>query len=371
MPHQRAIGLIAVFLLAVGPLWAQAQTQDQQTPAIDARVDAIKVDVLAVTPDGTPVKGLKKDDFKIYEEGIEQEVLNFFPVEAPFSVGLVLDTSYSAVGKLGQIQDAALHFVNALHPQDEVMVISFDDEVYFDSDFTANRDETDRAIRSTRTGDSTQVYEAVWLALEQMERSQWRRVLVIFTDGVDTASHLTSSKDTLDKAKESNTLIYTVYFDTELDAIQKIRDFYRNPTVPLGGPSGGSPPTVPGQTPTPTPDISPLPVPVPTPPRRRTSRDIQEEREAIERERLRYNIAQSYLKNLAKFTGGDTFKARSDVSNLRSVFASIAQELRSLYTLSYVSSNPARDGSFREIKVRCERKNVRLRHREGYLAAKD
>ncbi|HSR70295.1 MAG TPA: VWA domain-containing protein [Acidobacteriota bacterium] len=365
--------MFLVVFLAVCPLWAQAQSQDQQQPpSIDARVDAVKVDVLAVTPNGTPVKGLKKDDFRIYEEGVEQEILNFFPVEAPFSVGLVLDTSYSTVGKLGQIQDAAIHFVNALHPQDEVMVISFDDEVYFDSDFTANRDDTHRAIKSTRTGDSTQVYEAVWLALEQMERSRYRRVLVIFTDGVDTASHLTSSRDTLDKAKESNTLIYTVYFDTEMDAIRKIREYYRNPTAgPLGAPPAGSPPTVPGQSPTPTPDINPLPVPVPTPPRRRTPRDIQEEREAIERERLRYNIAQSYLKNLAKFTGGENFKARSDVSNLATVFASIAEELRSLYTLSYVSSNPERDGEFRKIEVRSERKNLRLRHREGYLAAKD
>lgn len=361
-----AICLFIVFLTLAG-LSAQEQERQGQ-PTFDAKVEAVSVDVLVTKPTGQPIRGLKKDEFRIYEDEVEQEITNFFAVDAPFSVGLVLDTSYSTVGKLAQIQNAAIQFINALHPQDEVMVISFDDEVYLDTDFTENREVAERAIKSTRTGQSTQVYEAVWLALEQMGQSRLRRVLVIFTDGVDTTSHATSLKDTIDKAKESSTLVYTVYFDTERDSIRQIRESHRRIGGPLGGPPAGSPPTIPGQTPLPRPDVNPLPVP--TPPARRTPRDVENERQDIERAEMDYRRARSYLEKLAEVTGGGYFKARGDVSDLRTVFEAVAEELRSLYTISFVSSNPERDGEFRKLEVRCTRKGVRLRHREGYFAPK-
>jgi len=94
------------------------------------------VNVLVTDQNGQPISALEQGIFHLFEDGVEQEILNFFPVDAPFSVALMLDTSYSTVGKLGRIQNAAIGFLHQIHPDDEVMVISFDDQVYLDTDFT-------------------------------------------------------------------------------------------------------------------------------------------------------------------------------------------------------------------------------------------
>ena len=250
-----AVCLGVLFLVAV-PASAQ-----QSGPRYRADVETVLVNVLVTDRQGQPISGLEKENFQLFEDGVEQDILNFFPVDAPFSVALLLDTSYSTVGKLGRIQDAAINFRQQIHPDNQVMVISFDDQVYLDTDFTRNSDEVERAIKSTRTGGGTQLYEAVYIGMERLQEQPFRKLLVLFTDGIDSTSMETSAAETLAFSKEADATIYTILFDTETEALARAGG---PPSIP--GPAG-TPGTIPGRNPGPlgNPTPSPFPMPMPIP----------------------------------------------------------------------------------------------------------
>src|SRR5205085_2672001 len=107
-------------------------------------------------------------------------------VEQPFTVALVIDTSGSTRFKMEEMQDAAIAFLDQLRPNDRVVVVSFDDDVRVLSEPTSDRSVLRAAIRRTRTGDGTRLYDAVDLVIRQhLSRVQGRKAIVLFTDGVD------------------------------------------------------------------------------------------------------------------------------------------------------------------------------------------
>ncbi len=354
-----AVGL-GILVLMTG----RASAQDSG-PRFRADVETVLVNVLVTDRQGHPISGLEEENFKLFEEGVEQDILNFFPVDAPFSVALLLDTSYSTVGKLGRIQDAAIGFRQQIHPDDEVMVISFDDQVYLDTDFTRNSDEVERAIKSTRTGGSTQLYEAVYIGMEKLQDQPFRKIMVLFTDGVDSGSLETSQSETLDFSKEADATIYTLFFDTETETLARARG-----PLSIPGPAG-TPGTIPGRNPGPLgmPGSSPFPIPMPTPPTQRRQPG-EMGRDESEREQIRatYREARYYLGELAEATGGTSIDTAGNLTDLDAAFTKIAEEMRSLYSIAYVSSNSKKDGSFREIKVTVDRSEGRVRARRGYYS---
>jgi len=122
--------------------------------------DVIRVNTTLVTipvsvtdRDGRYIPNLRKEDFRLWEDGVQQDVAFFASVDKPFSVVLMLDTSGSTRFRLEDIQDAAITFVNQLRQDDRVMVVSFDDEVRVLSEFTSDRYRLRDAIRRTRPGD--------------------------------------------------------------------------------------------------------------------------------------------------------------------------------------------------------------------------
>ena len=102
------LGVLGLAVFSIDTL--RANSQEDQTQESNGRftvdVETIVVNVLVTDRNGKPLTGLQKENFRIFEDGEEQVVQNFFPVDAPFSVGLLLDTSYSTVGKLARIQDS-------------------------------------------------------------------------------------------------------------------------------------------------------------------------------------------------------------------------------------------------------------------------
>lgn len=333
--------ILAVALSLVRPDLLGAE----QEQVIRAEVEAVLVNVLVTDRNGHPVTGLKREDFRIFEDDVEQQVTTFFPVDAPFSVALLLDTSYSTYGKLAPIQDSAIDFVEQIHAQDEVMAISFDDEVYLDTDFTNNKDAAARAIKRTRTGQSTKLYDAVFLGMRELKRAPYRKVMIVFSDGIDTTSTDSSQGETIKVAKEADTTIYSIQFDTRDQML-----------MPRQGPIT-TPGTIPGRNPVPIGNPYPFPMPVPG--------GGGPSRSQVESE---YRRGRSYLKELAEVTGGDLYEANRDLLNLSSIFARIAEEMRSLYGLSYVSSNPKHNGKFRRIRVSVDVPDARVRTRKGYTA---
>src|SRR5262245_13152252 len=329
--HSFIVGL----LLGVGAiaLWAlpqedKAKDKKKEEPyTLQVDVDLVNLAVAVANPSGNFLTDLKKENFTVYEDKVEQKITNFATVDAPFAVALVLDTSGSTEGKLARIQDEAIRFVAQIHPDDEVLVVSFDDEVHLETDFTSNRRAIERAIKRTRTGQSTQLYEAVYLALqEKLKKKRERKAMVLFTDGVDTSSPTSSAKETIETAKETDALIFPIFFDTSRDMQRLSRG------GPFPGGSGNPRFPVPGR------------VPVDT--RSPRQRDDDEQRMQMEIQR-----GKSYLHDLAEATGG-TLYAADGLDNLGGAFAKIAAELRSLYSLGYVSTNQKKDGKFRKLTVK-------------------
>ena len=356
---------------------AASGADDLYTLSVD--VDLVNVNVVVTDANGRYLTYLTKENFRIYEDRVEQQITHFSPVDAPFAVGLLLDTSNSTINKLAQIQDEAIRFVDQIHVDDEVLVISFDDEVHLDSDFTRSKRATERAIRGTRTGGSTQLHEAVYLALQQKLRPRpERKAMVLFTDGVDTASPTSTQSETIELAKEADTLIYPIFFDTRYDRGR----LSRNPRPPLrrGGGTQGIP-TGGGQVGLPTGGGGVgLPtgggrVGLPVPSRRPTSRRLPPPNRGprfptgvgLGRSDAEYDQGREYLQQLAEVTGG-TLYVSEGLRNLGDAFQEIAAELSSQYSLAYSPTNKKRDGRFRRIKIVVNLPDVIVRAKRGYYS---
>ena len=355
---------------------------DSYTLSVD--VDLVNVNVVVTDANGRYLTYLTKENFRIYEDRVEQQITHFSPVDTPFAVGLLLDTSNSTINKLAQIQDEAIRFIDQIHVDDDVLVISFDDEVHLDSDFTRSKPATERAIKGTRTGGSTQLYEAVYLALQQKLRPRpERKAMVLFTDGVDTASPTSTQSETIELAKEADTLIYPIFFDTRYDRGPMSRN--RRPPSRRGGGTTGIP-TGGGQVGLPTGGGTVgLPtgggrVGLPVPSRRPTSRRPTSRRlpppsrsprfptgVGLGRSDAEYDQGREYLQQLAEVTGG-TLYVSEGLRNLGDAFREIAAELSSQYSLAYSPTNKKKDGRFRRIKIEIDLPDVIVRAKRGYYS---
>ncbi len=256
---------------------AGKQKSDQQDEVLKFDTDLVTVPVIATDRADVYVPDLMKDEFIIYEDGVQQQIEFFAAVREPFHVVLMLDTSASTQEKLGQIQRAAKVFLEQLQPADRLKIISFDDEIYDLSGFTGDRAELRRAIDSTRPGKGTKLYDAVRVGLNDLARIKGRKAIVIFTDGVDWHSDSTKYDDNIRQLEESNVIVYPIRFDTRYETEALLRDQQaRGETADLGVifgpggrvPPGTTPPTVPGGQGTPIPggrggpiDTMRLPIP--------------------------------------------------------------------------------------------------------------
>ncbi len=348
LPQKRLTPLIALAIFSTlcalsfgqGKKPAKKAADDNQT--IRVNVEVVSLPVVVTTREGKRITDLKKEDFEVYEDGIQQEISGFAATDEPISVALAIDTSGSTEEVLARMQNEAIHFVNILHPDDSVAIMSFAQDVNLLEDFTIDRDKNAYGIKETRGGGWTVLYEAVWLALDEVLKPvKERKALVLFTDGVDTASRKASEKDTLEQAKETAATIYCVYFDTEADQYTRARRGV-GPTV------GGYP--MPGGYP---PIGSPLP-PVVTPGGPGTGHGD-------------YMRGHNYLEKLAEYSGGIVVDAKH-LNDLTPAFEQIAKELASQYSIGYYSTNQNHDGKFRKVEVKLKKPGRVARTKKGYFA---
>src|SRR5207302_6666889 len=184
------------------------------------RVDTtlVSIPVSVMDRDGKYIPNLRKEDFHIWEDGVEQQVAYFASTEKPFTVALLIDTSGSTRERLQDIQNAAMTFVNQLGADDRVMVMSFDDKIRVLTQPTNDRYALRGAIDQVRPGSGTRLYDAVDQVINQyLNRIEGRKAVVLFTDGVDTTSKHASYESTLREAEELDALIYPFEFDTYED----------------------------------------------------------------------------------------------------------------------------------------------------------
>ena len=330
----------------------QAPTGPEEVDSSDViRVNTtlVTIPVSVMDRDGRYVPNLQKEEFRVWEDGVEQEVAFFQSVDKPFSVVLMLDTSPSTQFRLEDIQDAAISFVNQLRSDDRVMVVSFNDDIKILSEFTTDRSKLQRAIQRSKTDDGTRLYDAVDMVInQQLSRVQGRKAIVLFTDGVDTTSKRASYQSNIMDAQELDALIYPVQYDTSQD--MSVSNF--PPMGPgdvwgqiLGGIFGGGGRRHGGRRGGGGGGGYPQ--------GRGTARDD-------------YDLGNQYLLELANSTGGREYHADS-LQNMSYAFANVAEELRRQYSIGYYPKRPAQAGERRQIRVRARQPNLAVRARDSYI----
>ena len=188
------------------------------TPVTSDGEDVVKVETNLITipvsvfdRHGLYIPNLKKEDFKIFEEGKEQQIEYFGIAEKPFTVILLLDTSPSTEYEIEEIREAAKAFVDQLKPQDKVMVIEFDGNVHVLTEATGDRPTIYKAIKRADFGGGTSLYDAVSFSLsKRLNAVSGRKAIVLFTDGVDTMSSKSTYDSTLALAEEADSLIFPI-----------------------------------------------------------------------------------------------------------------------------------------------------------------
>src|SRR5207237_2920999 len=165
---------------------AEAQPEPKQDiEMLKVDTNLVTVPVIASSRTGAYIADVRKEEFKLSEDGVPQEIAFFAAVDAPFHVVLLLDTSDSTQEKLVKIQQAAIAFLNQLGSQDKVKVISFDGELHDWNDFTGDKAILRSSIEQTRSGHDTRVYDAGQMALDDLRPIGQIRPIVLFTDGYD------------------------------------------------------------------------------------------------------------------------------------------------------------------------------------------
>lgn len=287
---------------------AQPPEQDAQTPLPSFRteVDVVSLNVTATDSDNRFITDIPQEDFRVYEDGVQQEITFFNRSQLPIALSLLMDTSASMDERMGTAQEAAIGFARGLRPEDLAEIIDFDSRVDILQTFTNDLQDLEDAIRLTSAGGSTSLYNALYISLKELSKAPLqtaeirRQAVVVLSDGEDTSSLLTFD-EVLELAKRSETAIYTIGLQADSDR------------------------------------------------------------------RAGFREADFVLRQLAHETGGRSFFP-GDVNDLPTIYQQISDELSSQYTLGYISANPMRNGQWRRTIVQVEREEATARTKQGYYA---
>jgi len=203
--------LAAAGLVSSVSLAAQRELAPRQEPAtIKVTTDLVLLNVTVTDQRGRVITGLKKEQFKVLEDGVEQP-LSFFSLEkVPVSWGLVLDRSGSMSGMIENVYRAAVHVVDEGTEEDEAFIVTFSERSELISDFVSDRQKLRDSVSNLRAGGRTALWDAVAFALDHLRYAEHRKkVMVVITDGEDNHS-LLDFRELVSRVEEEDVLIYTV-----------------------------------------------------------------------------------------------------------------------------------------------------------------
>ncbi len=327
---KRSTATLIFMLFASVSLQAQTAATLGQQPddeVLSVSTNIVTVPVTVKTHQGTYIPNLRREDFRIYEDGVEQEISNFETVDKPFTVMLMLDISDSTKTDLKGIQDAAIAFLDQLQPADRALIVAFDKQFVRLTEATGDRQILSDGIRRVQSGGGTALYDAIdTIIKEHLKQIPGRKAIVLLTDGIDTSSVRTTYDSTLRLATEQYALIYPIQWDTPNSFLSKQLSRADNNAV-IGGVIYT------------TPSGEPL--------------------------HKAYERGTRYLQLIAQTSGG-RFQYANDSKNLERSFARIAEELRQQYSLSYYPQNRDQKSVKRRIKVSVNVPDAVVHARNGY-----
>lgn len=324
--------LFFALLASVAALPIHAQETDD---VIRTETSLVQLNIGVVDKQGRPITSLTRNDFAIYEDGVKQSIQHFEPVNAPFSLVLMLDMSGSTVNFRQQLKLASQRFLDALAPEDRVAVVQFNKDVKSLSGFSINRQKTAYAIEIASGAGETHFYEALKYALRELEKEgQRRKAIVVLTDGLDTRLRATD-RATLSKAQTDEEALATIqpHSSTDLNSVLTSADRLGVTIFPLALPSGD-----PKRLPLQTPNIVGI-----------------------------YAAARARLQSLADRTGG-RLNEINRLEYMAQLYREVAASLRTLYTVAYQAKGDRSRGKWHEIKVEVTNADLTARTKPGYFA---
>jgi Ca-activated chloride channel homolog len=280
---------------------------DRQRPSFRSGIDIVSLNVTVTDASNHYVTDLGEGEFAVFEDGVKQNITFFSRRQQPIAMSLLLDSSASMEQHLGTLQTAATNFIKKLKPNDIAQVVDFDSRVEIRQGFTANQADLQSAIEQTNAGGSTSLHNAIYIALKEL-----RKVKAVNEEDVRRQALIVFSD-----GEDTSSL---VSFEEVLDLAK------RSETAIYAIALRGS--------------------------------DVQAKG---------FREAEFVMRTLAQETGGRAFfPAR--IEDLAGVYAQIADELASQYTLGYTSANQRRDGAWRRLVVQVSRANITPRTKKGYYA---
>jgi Ca-activated chloride channel family protein len=289
---------------------------------IGVAVDQVFLSVSARSVRGGFVKDLSRDDFRVYENERPQEIVNFYSEKVPVRVVLLIDASGSTRHSQAEIRRAALRFVESLAEEDEFAVITFNHQPRLILNWSSERDKIKTALESVYARGNTVLNDALYVTFDDLlEGVRGKSAVILLSDGIDTGS-MVSFDEAMDLALRSGAIVYVVskleeYWASAIGYRQQLQSQSRMI------------------------------------PKELTDSFILEQKRALSR--------------IASLTGGAVLDTRA-FSDLTDIYAQVAEELKNQYYISYIPTNQAKDGTWREIRVEVNRGGVAVGTRRGYFA---
>ena len=315
----------AAALAAVLSAAPRASGPAPQQPTFTTGARSVAVYATVTHSDGRLVTDLTKEEFEVYDNGKRQPITLFASEVQPITLVMMLDRSGSTKTSFSLVEQAAETFVRRLLPDDKVRIGSFSSRIRIDpDDFTSDYEELIGILRSTmQPAGPTPLWNAVDAAMTALRDQDGRRVVLVFTDGVDEPRNFlgrnVSQKDVRKRAQAEDVMVYAVGLESYVP--------YGGRRAPLPGRGGLS----------------------------------------MER-RMVLQKPDEGLSKIAAETGGGYFEL-TDAEDLRAAFRRVADELHQQYALAF--EPPTLDGKTHELEVRVKKRGMKVRARKSYVAAPD
>lgn len=323
---------VALLLMFVLTLLPAVNAQDDDPIRVDSAV--VRLNVGVVDQRGRPITSLSRNDFSLFEDNVRQDILSFETSSAPFSVVMLLDMSGSTMSFRQNIKLSATRFLDALAPNDRLAVVEFYSRIRTLNNFTTDRRRAAFSISAANGRGDTDLYQALEFALNLLSREQTKRkAIVVLTDGIDTKQQDLDREVIRDIADEAVPTAIRPGDNAALNRVLEMADREGVTIYPLALPTG---------------DPARLADP--------TVRQV-----------AMFNAARERLQIIADRTGG-TLNAIRRLEEMGRLYAEIAADLRTLYTIEYAPSNLTRDGKWRTINIQVRDPSLISRTRPGYFA---
>jgi VWFA-related protein len=317
---------------------AATQAQESTPFSLKVHVDLVILNVAVVDDKGANVTSLRKQDFIVYEDDVEQQVSDFLPVEAPFHLVLALDTSISTRSSLSLIKKAASNFTDQLRFSDRIAISEINSSVRDIQGFTSDRRKLKQAIDRIATASSggSRIYDGVADAAKRLQKSEGgRKAVIMLSDGMENSSR-TRFEDLRRLLAQSDVVFYPVTILNKGSQKDLLEDFINKAD------------------------------------KKKSELTSYVENAKVSLSVLEevYQIQAERLQTLTDETGGKIFLV-ADLADLAEEYAKVAHELRNTFSLAYYSKNADRDGTMRKIRVEVRDPRYRVRSRTSYFVPKD